>query len=460
METAFGSAEYFGQTHIHPLGLAAVIVLGLAMIAAPRRWAVAPVIVMACFIAPAQRVAIAGLNFDLLRIMMIFGFVRVIARGELKGMSWRPMDTAVAAWAIVGTLTYSILWQTMNDLVNRLGALVFDGLFAYLVFRALIRSWDDLRTALTAFAVVSAPVAAFFVVEHLTGRNLFSVLGGVPEITMERDGRLRCQGAFAHPILAGVFWAAVLPMLGAMILQGARSKMLAVLGAGCSIVIILMCASSTPVSAVILAAFAFFVWPARRHMRWIRWGLVVALFLLHLVMKQPVWHLLARIDFVGGSTGYHRFLLIDAAIRHIGQWWLLGTKELFDEELFDITNEYIYQGINGGLATMLLFVAIIAYGFQGVGRLWRAWATDRPRAIMAWAMGVALFVHVTSFFAVSYFGQIKALWAMQLAMIASLAPLTNAPEAARTASARRAGAASPVDRGALPGGRRPAGGHA
>ena len=43
-----------------------------------------------------------------------------------------------------------------------------------------------------------------------------AAMGGVPEITVVREGRLRCQGAFAHPILAGCFWAEQLPLIAAL----------------------------------------------------------------------------------------------------------------------------------------------------------------------------------------------------------------------------------------------------
>jgi hypothetical protein len=46
-------------------------------------------------------------------------------------------------------------------------------------------------------------------------------------------------------------------------------------------------------------------------------------------MKAPVWFLIARIDLAGGSSGYHRAMLIDTFLRHFGDWWLLGTKDAF-----------------------------------------------------------------------------------------------------------------------------------
>jgi hypothetical protein len=41
--------------------------------------------------------------------------------------------------------------------------------------------------------------------------------------------------------------------------------------------------------------------------------------------------------------------------------------------------------------------------------------------MLAWALGVSLFVHAVSFIGVSYFGQITMLWYLSLAVPSSLA---------------------------------------
>lgn len=444
MDTPFGHAEYFDQTTLHPLGLTALLVLGSILLLIHRRWAMLPIIVMACFIAPGQRIAIFGLNFDLIRMLVLIGFFRVIVRSELVALRWKPMDTMVVAWAVTSTLLYTALYQTPEALIYQLGAKIFDGAFAYFVLRALIQDWDDIRRTMVVFVVVSIPVAVAFLFERATARNVFSIFGGVPEITVMRNDRLRCQGAFAHPILAGVFWSAVQPLLVGLWFAGAKYKPLAIVGLTCSTIIILNCASSTPLSGMILGVVAWAFWPLRARMQQVRWGLAGLLLVLHFAMKNPVWFLFAKVDFVGGSTGWHRFFLMDEFIKQIGAWWAVGMKELLHEDLFDITNQYVLEGINGGLLSMMLFIWIIVRAFGGVGRLWRAERRSRANQIMAWGMGVTLFVHVTSFFAVSYFGQINILFSMHLAMIASLAPgLAPAPALVPAAGPRRAAPVAP-----------------
>jgi hypothetical protein len=446
---------HFGETVLNPIGLVAVLVLGATMLVVPRRYAVWPMIAIACFIAPAQRIAILSLNFDLLRLMVVFGAARLIIHSEWAGLRWNPLDTAVVAWTAVGTVAYIVFYASGDAVKYRLGT-SFDALGMYFLFRCLVRGWDDIETIVAGFVVMSVPVTAAFMLEHSTGRNVFAFLGGVPEFTDIRDGRLRCQGAFAHPILAGCFWAAVLPLVAAQWWRGPAGRKWAITGGCTCVALILLCASSTPVAAVIFAAVAALFFPLRNQMRQIRWSLLGVAILLHLAMKNPIWHLIARADFVGGSTGWHRFHLIDEAVHHFGEWCLLGTDDTghWGFGLEDVTNQYVLEGVRGGALTLVLFIVVISLAFGGVGRSVRAATTVRRRAL-GWALGVSLFVHCTNFIGVSYFAQINMLWYLTLAMIGSVSVTQGAVRilarrTRRVRSGRRTGAMSVTGRRALP----------
>ena len=115
-------------------------------------------------------------------------------------------------------------------------------------------------------------------------------------------------------------------------------------------------------------------------------------------MKAPVWFVIARADVFGGSTGWHRAALIDAAVKHFGDWWLVGIKDTgvwslgATHLLADVTNQYIWQGVQGGLLTMLLFILIIVLCFRGIGREVRATRKTRtlPDRLCIWSLGAAL----------------------------------------------------------------------
>jgi hypothetical protein len=71
---------------------------------------------------------------------------------------------------------------------------------------------------------------------------------------------------------------------------------------------------------------------------------------------------------------------------------------------------------------LALFVALLALCFQAAGRLWLRFPSDAGKVALAWALGVAMFVHISNFLGVTYFGQTTMLLYMIPALIGSLAP--------------------------------------
>lgn len=414
--------EYHGQTTLHPIGAAAVIVLGIVLLVIDRRRAALPMMLIACFVSPAQRLVFLTLDFTLLRIMVLFGWTRLFMRGELRRIRMGPLDYCLLAWTITRTLGVFL----RNDMT--LGALLyglgrsFDAVGLYFFFRVLLRDHRDVIDAIRQAAVVAVPVAFAFIVEKITAHNVFAIFGGVAENTWVRHGRLRCQGAFAHAILAGCFWGGLLPQFAALWWQ--RSRALAVAGVASAMIIIICCASSTPAMAVIFGAVGALLFPVRGLMPFVRWGLIFGLIALHLFMKAPVWHLISRIDVVGGSTGYHRYRLINEFVNHVNEWWLVGVKSTEHWGIVDITNQFVKEGIQAGALALLLFCGVIAFAFKGLGQLLRRSEGDPGKLILAWSLGVGIFIHIMNYMAVSYFGQIILIWYMHLAMIGSWAHMS------------------------------------
>ncbi len=413
-------------TNLHPVGLIAVLLLGVAVLLLPRRYALVPFLVMACFIAPTQRLVLATLDFNLLRLLILFGWARVLMSREASAFRWKRLDTLIVLWTVSGTLITMLRDASIVELVYRMG-LTYDAIGMYFLFRILIRNWVDVEALMTSAAVISVPVAMIFVIEWVTGRNMFAFFGGVSPYTIVRDGRMRCRGPFMHPIYAGCFWAALMPLIGALWWNCRRTRWLAPVGVAASAVIVLTTSSATPISAMITAGIAVALFPLRHYLGWMRWGVVFGLVGLHLAMVNPVWHLIARINLVGGS-GWYRFKLIDEFIKHFADWWLVGTDSFVQwwQYSFEaVTNQYVLEAVNGGLLTLVLFVAIIVVAFQGVGKIGRSVGHQRFLQLTAWAIGASLVVHSSSYISVAYFGQLLIVWYLALGMIASLLPDTG-----------------------------------
>ncbi len=400
--------------------MTAVIFLGLLLFLLPREKAVIPFIIMACFIPTAQRMVILGMDFNLIRVLFFLGWVRIIITNEIRSIKVNGLDAIIIIWALVQIIMYSIQNRTFSSFVYKLGV-SSDIIGMYFMFRAIIRSKEDVRKIIKYFILISFPILLFFIYERFTRHNIFSVFGGVPAETMVREGRLRVQGAFSHPILGGCFWASILPFVFAEFYQEQSRKGFLVMSMGGIFLIVILSASSTPILSTFFCFFGIFLFRFRKYMRVFLLLAVLGIIGLSLVMKAPVYHLIARIDLTGGSTGWHRFNLINQAVINWKSWFLFGVNNIDSWGVFnnDVTNQYILEAIRGGILSLFLFFVLIAVAFIYCGRIVDS-KIEKNDAFFNWMIGVSFAMHAINFIAVSYFGQIWMIWYLCVAMIGSL----------------------------------------
>src|SRR5687768_15261116 len=172
MEEQFFAADYHGQTTLHPVGAAAMAVFGLLILVLPRRMAIWPIILMACFISPAQRIVLFTLDFNMLRVMVLFGWLRLLVRNEVTSLTWNRLDVLLILWTLMRSMAVVLQGLGLQIVVLQLGR-TFDAIGMYFLFRQLIRGWGDAFSVVKAISVISLPVAAAFLYEHATARNLF-----------------------------------------------------------------------------------------------------------------------------------------------------------------------------------------------------------------------------------------------------------------------------------------------
>lgn len=442
----FREQAFHDVTTVHPVGLLAIVVLWLSVVLLPRRYAAIPFLISACLIPASQRVVIATLDFNVLRLLVLAGWTRIAMRGEYTAFRWGRLDTLVLGWSISSAVAYVLLYGTFGAVIYRSGNL-YDALGLYLCFRCILRSPRDIELMARWAAGLSITMAAFFALEKTTGRNAFAFLGGVPEFTIEREGRLRVQGPFPHAILAGCFFAAWLPLVGNLVWKPER-RTLAILGTTAILVCVILCSSSTPVGGVLAGALGMVLWMQRRHMRVVRWGVVGVLIGLHFVMEKPVWHLLSRVSFSQGSTSYHRFMLIDSTIRHVDEWAAIGMKDTshWGHAMYDLANQYVSEAVRGGMLALVLFVATLGYAFALVGRMVKQSDLTRSTRLMIWGLGVSLFAQLVIFMGISITYSQQALMVLffVLASIGSLAAATLQQPKQRLVRALRSKRAQPT----------------
>ncbi|HUU18181.1 MAG TPA: hypothetical protein VMW72_13615 [Sedimentisphaerales bacterium] len=393
------------------------VFLGILTFVVPKKFFLLPFILAACFVPADQRVIIFDLDFTPLRILVLVGFFRTILQGERLTFKWNHFDKLVLVWAICGAVIYIIQWADMRALVYKCGVL-FDVIGLYWLFRINISSWGDIRLAITVFAVCSLGLAVLVGLEWATGKNPFVVLGRVE--TVVREGRYRCQASFPHAIMLGLFWATLVPLFIGFARKD-KSKLLLWSAVGASAFIAAATASSTPILTLLIVPVLLCGYRWREYTACAGWGLFASLVALHIVMQAPVWHLISRIGVVGGSTGWHRFYLIDQAINHLGEWMFLGCRSTahWGLGLSDVTNQYILEGVRGGFVSLALFFVMIYMALRILLRLSLQHQEHKQR-FLTWCLFVTILGHSVSFLGVSYFGQIMMWWYMTLAAVGFL----------------------------------------
>jgi hypothetical protein len=320
-------------------------------------------------------------------------------------------------WALSLFVVFSLQYLNTQALVKTLGDLL-DAMCGYFVLRFLIQDRRDVRQTIKIFALVAVIMAVCMINEQRTGENVFGRLGGILSISEVRNGSIRSQGAFQHSIPAGAFGATLVPLL-IWLWSDAKSRKAVLLGMLGASVMTVTCHSSTTLGCYAGGIFALCLWPLRKQMRVIRWGIALSLIGLHLVMKGPVWSLLEHIDLTGSSESFHRYQLIDTFIRHFGDWWLLGTREngSWGWEMADTSNQYVTYGIAGGLSTFVLFIAMISKCFGKIGTARKSVEGSRTEEWFLWCLGASMFAHLVVFFGIDYFDQMEFAWFALLAMI-------------------------------------------
>jgi hypothetical protein len=418
--------EFQEQSNLNLLGLAFLVVMVVLTLSLPRRYALVPLLITTCYMPLGQMIVVAGLHFQFMRVVLLTGWLRIFIKKEHRGLQLTRLDKAFLWWAaatlVIGTLTD----PSFNRFINRSGE-VYNAIGAYFLMRCWMQDLEDTKRLVRVAGFMILPLALSMLLEKTTGRNMFFVFGGVSEFTEVRDGVLRCQGAFLHPILAGTYAVTLLPLFAGLWFAGREYKMAALVGAASASIATITSGSSGALITLLGVMGGFACWPLRYRMHLIRRGAVLMIIALAIVMKAPVWYLLSRVSEIFGGTGWHRSYLIDQAITHFNEWWLVGSTYtahwapggqvlVSDPNNMDITNHYIAEGLGGGIWKLGLFIAMIVICFKNISHwIWAKESVALNERMFVWSLGVALFAHCLSFISICYFDQIIIMWFWALA---------------------------------------------
>lgn len=401
-----------------PAVLAATIAASLLLAALPRRVAAIP-LVLITFLTPfGQQILIGGAHFYVTRILAIIGILRLLLKKDpLTSPTLRisALDRAFCFCSIAAGMGFILRERTGGAIINQVGTWI-DIFGTYFIFRRLLQDREDIYRIIKTFALVASVLGICMTYEYLTRNNIFSYLAGYEILPWIRNGRIRAQGPFGNSITAGAFGATLLPLFF-VLWRSAKAKIWAIAGFIGASAIAFTSMASTPITGYLAGILAIALWPIRNRMKWVRWSIVAGALGLALVMKAPVWFVITRFNVAGGHA-YDRAILIDQTVRHFSEWWLVGTNTNASWGLYtwDACNQFVFEGLYGGLATLVFFIMIIWQGFTAIGQ-----SQARMKKVgdkwFFWGLGAALFAQVVVFLGVDYFDQMQMQWYIFVAIL-------------------------------------------
>jgi hypothetical protein len=424
------------DTILHPVVAIALVITIALILWRPRKYAIPPLLLCTFLVPRGQEVLLLGGHLYVCRILVLTGFLRaMLGKFQVAG-GWNAIDKLFFVWVSYRTFAM-IVTNWPNDLMALLNFFV-TAMCGYIFFRCVFRTENDVITATKTLAVAVVVLGASMVYESRTYVNPFGTyLGGAPTAPLIRDGIVRAQATFGHSILAGCFGATLIPLFFWLWKKEARVP--AVAGIVGSTVMVLTAHSSTPLLAYLAGVLGLLLWPVRRSMKAVRWGIIIAIVALAIAMNAPVWFVIAHINVIGGSGGYDRALLIDNCLRHIKDWWFIGTNQNgnWGYDMWDMSNQFVAEAESGGILTLICFIAIISKCFGRLGSM-------RKRVIpkqqwLFWCLGSIMLANIFGFFGVAYWDQTQIWWFAFLAMICAVTvpitvqTLTNTAPAASAA---------------------------
>ncbi len=422
------------ESILHPLVALWLLTVVVLIFVLPRR-KVITYFLLSCFCVPVgQVVVIGGLHFTVLRLLIIAGLLkRAMARGSSSSIrfagGFNSVDQVTVLWTISSLIVVSVQWMDVQALIHNLGDFL-DALGGFLVLRFLISDRESMKRTISVLAVIFTILGVCMINEQMTHVNIFGYLGGTSVAVTVRDGKIRSEGVMGC-LYGGAFAGASVPLF-LWLWRESKLKTTAFAGLVGSMAMVITSQSSTSWLALAGSFLGLSFWFLRRQMRLVRWAFSVGLVALHMVMKAPVWALIARVDLTGSSSGDHRYKLVDNCIRHFSDWWLLGYKYYNDWgwDMWDLCNQFVVAALTGGLVTLICYIAMFSRSFSAIGKARKQVNGNRRQEWLLWCLGSDLFANVVAHFGINYMAQMMMTMFMLIACI-SVATFESMPVARR-----------------------------
>ena len=256
-------------------------------------------------------IPVGTIDFTVRRIVILAVLTKLFLQTDLPSrFKFIWLDKLIIIYFVAQICAGATTAQSMEAfLENRAGA-IFDMVLPYFAIRLIIRNRQQYLALLKGILVVSAPIAIVGFYQSLTGNNPVGFLreyaswGFRPYPPTSRLGYFRAETTFAHPIMAGLFFAMFGPVCAGILHSMKTHKILCWVGLGLMGVGVFSSMSSGPMLAGLLAGMFIVCYRWRKY-----WKPALVLIILMCV----------AIEFISNRHFYD--VLSDFAINPITAWY-------------------------------------------------------------------------------------------------------------------------------------------
>ena len=363
------------------------------------------------------------------------------------GFTLRPLDGIVFASALWMGVSFIYLYGPADGLSSG-AAVALDITIPYLIARVSIRSLTDFRRYLIAISPLVLLLAVLLPIEALTQirfiRELSIETFGRVEANpfdiknQTRLGMLRASGPFSHPILAGLFFAGLLPLYW---FSGIRSwPRVAGLVSGFAAFFTLSSAAIIGIILFIGLALYDFL---RRVVSFLNWPMfmaisVMVIAMLHTASQNGLISVILRFTFNPG-TGRYRLLIWEYGSRSVAEnpWFGIGFGDWtrLDWMNTSVDTFWLALAMRNGLPAAVLLGLVTLLAATGLAiSARRLRGVDQATLI---GLSIAMFILFMQGFTVHFFGGLGIWFAMLLGIAVTFGFTGMQRQAMRPTSSRQ-----------------------
>lgn len=376
-------------------------------------------------------VSIGTVDITVHRIVASTLLLKYLTKADLlRKFNWCRLDTWVTVYIFVCTMMMFITSPFEQAIVNR-GGFIIDTLFLYMIVRLCVTKRTDVLTVAKWTGILLVPLAVLGAVEALTGYQPFAGLAAnapwalSARFTFARYGLTRAVGTCGHPIMFGLSFCVLLPLVYYLRHQKNYWQVLAYVLSGVALVGALSSMSGVPLGALMAIIVCLVMESFKQYVKLALVGLMLCVILAGIGSNRPIYHVVFSYANPLGGAGWHRAKLIDLAIEHFDEWYLLGyggRDPGWGPQLgsghTDITNEFLFTGVKYGVLGIIVLCCILGSAMRLVIFL-HGFSKDPMVKSLAWALGSILVGITSAFLGVSIMGQMIFLFYFVLGMIGS-----------------------------------------